>query len=67
MTLKDYGNDQSTAEVDMSAHAVTVRLKRASQLRRLCLSLGKAELIEERTDPRETETESQKNNQSDLE
>jgi hypothetical protein len=28
--------------VDMSAKAVTTRLKRASQLRRLCLSLAKA-------------------------
>ena len=28
--------------VDMSAHAVTTRLKRISQLRRLCLSLQKA-------------------------
>jgi hypothetical protein len=27
---------------DMSARAVTVRLKRVSQLRRLCLSLAKA-------------------------
>lgn len=29
-------------KVDMSASAVTVRLKRVSQLRRLCLALGKA-------------------------
>lgn len=28
-------------EVDMSAQSVTMRLKRVSQLRRLCLSLGK--------------------------
>lgn len=28
--------------VDMSPHAITVRLKRASQLRALCLSLAKA-------------------------
>lgn len=28
--------------VDMSPAAVTVRLKRVSQLRRLCLALGKA-------------------------
>ena len=28
--------------VDMSSHAITVRLRRASQLRRLCLSLAKA-------------------------
>ena len=28
--------------VDMSSRAVTVRLKRVSQLRRLCLDLGKA-------------------------
>ena len=67
MTLKDYGNDQSTAEVDMSAHAVTVRLKRVSQLRRLCLSLGKAELTEEPAEPTETGTESQKKSQSDSE
>ena len=30
--------------VDMSAHAVTTRLKRISQLRRLVLSLQKAKL-----------------------
>ncbi len=29
-------------KVDMSPSAVTVRLKRVSQLRRLCLALGKA-------------------------
>jgi hypothetical protein len=29
-------------KVDMSAKAVTARLRRASQLRRLCLSLGRA-------------------------
>jgi hypothetical protein len=29
-------------KVDMSPKAVTVRLKRASQLRRLCLALGQA-------------------------
>jgi hypothetical protein len=32
--------------VDMSPKAVTVRLKRVSQLRRLCLSLGKAQPAE---------------------
>jgi hypothetical protein len=31
-------------KVDMSASAVTARLKRVSQLRRLCLSLKKAKL-----------------------
>ena len=29
-------------KIDMSAEAVTARLKRIEQLRRLCLSLGKA-------------------------
>lgn len=29
-------------KVDMSVAAVTLRLKRVSQLRRLCLALGKA-------------------------
>ncbi len=33
-------------KVDMSSKAVTTRLKRASQLRRLCLSLGAAKLEE---------------------
>jgi hypothetical protein len=32
-------------KVDMSAKAVTARLKRVSQLRRLCLSLAKAKPI----------------------
>jgi hypothetical protein len=30
--------------VDLSARGITTRLKRVSQLRRLCLLLGKAEL-----------------------
>jgi len=34
-------------KVDMSPKAITVRLKRASQLRKLCLSLGKAKPIKE--------------------
>jgi len=32
-------------KVDMSASAITVRLKRVSQLRRLCLALGKAKVV----------------------
>ena len=32
-------------KVDMSSRAVTVRLKRVSQLRRLCLALGKTKPI----------------------
>ncbi len=31
--------------VDMSPSAVTLRLKQVSQLRRLCLALGKATVI----------------------
>jgi len=31
-------------EIDMSAEAVTARLKLVSQLRRLCLSLGTAKI-----------------------
>ena len=31
-------------QVDMSPKAVTARLKRVAQLRRLCLSLGQAKL-----------------------
>lgn len=31
-------------QIDMSAEAVTARLKLVSQLRRLCLSLGKAKI-----------------------
>lgn len=33
-------------KIDMSPEAVTTRLKRASQLRRLCLALGKAKPID---------------------
>ena len=32
-------------KVDMSPSAVTVRLRRVSQLRRLCLALGKAAVV----------------------
>lgn len=35
--------------VDMSAAAVTTRLKRVSQLRRLCLSLVNAPIVGEKT------------------
>ena len=38
-------------QIDMSAQAVTARLKLVSQLRRLCLSLGTAKV-----DPRPLET-----------
>lgn len=39
-------------QVDMSARGVTARLKRASQLRRLCLSLGRAQKNTGKHDPR---------------
>jgi hypothetical protein len=39
-------------EVDMSAKAVTARLKLISQLRRLALSLGRAKLKDARDDGR---------------
>jgi hypothetical protein len=32
-------------KVDMSPSAVTLRLRRVSQLRRLCLALGKATVV----------------------
>jgi hypothetical protein len=32
-------------KVDMSPAAVTLRLRRVSQLRRLCLALGKATVV----------------------
>jgi len=32
-------------KADMSAAAVTLRLKQVSQLRRLCLALGKAKVV----------------------
>ena len=39
-------------KVDMSADAITARLKRVAQLRRLCLSLQKAKLpTEENSSP----------------
>ena len=40
-------------KVDMSSAAVTIRLKRVSQLRRLCLSLAAAKILGE--EPRKTE------------
>ena len=36
-------------KVDMSPEAVTARLKLASQLRRLCLALGKARPVKQAT------------------
>lgn len=42
MTSADY---EAPSKVDMSPQAVTARLKRVSQLRRLCLALGKAKSL----------------------
>ena len=39
-------------KVDMSPEAVTARLKLVSQLRRLCLALGKAQPVEDIVDPK---------------
>ena len=39
-------------KVDMSPKAVTVRLMRVSQLRRLCLALGKAKRVEHPATPK---------------
>lgn len=54
-------------KVDMSAKAVTIRLKRVSQLRRLCLSLGKAKPVanpsEEKTDTTKPTTLNDSTNQ----
>jgi hypothetical protein len=54
-------------KVDMSAKAVTTRLKRVSQLRRLCLSLGKAKPVRnpspEKTDNSNTTKFNESNNQ----
>jgi hypothetical protein len=41
MTSELWKREIEMPRVDMSAHAVTTRLKRISQLRRLCLSLQK--------------------------
>jgi hypothetical protein len=42
-------------EVDMSDKAITARLKRVEDLRRLCLSLGKATIIG-KVKPKEDQT-----------
>jgi hypothetical protein len=39
-------------KVDMSPKAVTVRLKRVSQLRRLCVALGKGKPLDGTSDSR---------------
>jgi hypothetical protein len=41
-------------KVDMSAAAVTTRLKRVSQLRKLCLSLASARVVQEEAKKGET-------------
>jgi hypothetical protein len=46
-------------KVDMSAAAVTTRLKRVAQLRRLGLSLQKAKLSKEESGSRRTEQQSE--------
>ena len=44
MTSKSFSMDNSK-QIDMSSEAIATRLKRVSQLRRLCLSLGKARVL----------------------
>jgi hypothetical protein len=46
MTSKNFEAERSPADVDMSADAVTNRLKRVSQLRHLCVALGNAKVKE---------------------
>lgn len=46
MILKNLNN-----KVDMSSRAITTRLQRVSQLRRLCISLGHAETIKSSDTP----------------
>ena len=41
--------------VDMSARGITTRLKRVSQLRRLCLLLGKAKATDQTTTDKKKE------------
>ena len=49
MILKN-SNDKEN-KVDMSSKAITTRLQRVSQLRRLCISLGHAESIKHSDTP----------------
>lgn len=39
-------------KVDMSSAAINTRLKRVSQLRRLCLSLKAAKIIDKKREPK---------------
>jgi hypothetical protein len=43
-------------KVDMSSNAVTVRLKRVSQMRRLCLALGRGKPVPPSAGPSRTVT-----------
>jgi hypothetical protein len=54
--------DSNVDEIDMSAAAIELRLRRVSQLRDLCLSLGKATIIRdaEEVKPRDTEKNDQR-------
>jgi len=47
-------------KVDMSPEAVTARLKLVSQLRRLCLALGKARPVDHPAEPPAVRTRSQR-------
>lgn len=48
MTLHNY---EAKSSVDMSAQAVTTRLRRVSQLRKLCLSLARAKPVDPPSNP----------------
>ena len=49
MILKNLKDKEN--KVDMSSKAITTRLRRVSQLRQLCISLGHAESVGHPDDP----------------
>ena len=57
MTSNDYKTGEAASTVDMSSSAIATRLRRVSQLRRLCLSLGNARLRDENNSPPPAKTE----------
>jgi len=63
-TSGNFKVDEQPTNIDMSGEAIATRLRRVSQLRRLCLSLGKARLKDDRHDASEHSPKSRKDDQT---
>ena len=65
-TSENFKVDEQPTNIDMSGEAIATRLRRVSQLRRLCLSLGKARPEDDRYNASEYSPKSGKDDQTQV-